>query len=160
MRVAPLHDMGGCGQRGAEGVVFGESHDALLSWIAVLHITGNPKRRRVAVRGWRRDPVLWGMMCFHSLNFGLRGQHEAAADWARKAIHEPRSAGGGYWPYAVLASALGNLGQIADARAACEEALRRKPDLSLGYLENTLPTKQPGALAPYLEGLRKAGLPE
>jgi adenylate cyclase len=107
-----------------------------------------------------RDPVLWGMMCFHSLNFGLRGQHEAAAVWARKAIHEPRSAGGGYWPYAVLASALGNLGQTSDARAACEEAVRRKPNLSLGYLQNTLPTKQPGALAPYLEGLRKAGLPE
>jgi len=107
-----------------------------------------------------RDPVLWGMMCFHSLNFGLRGQHEAAADWARKAIHEPRSAGGGYWPYAVLASALGNLGRTADARAACQEALGRKPDLSLGYLESTLPTKQPGALAPYLDGLRKAGLPE
>ncbi len=38
------------------------------------------------------------------------------------------------------------------------EALRRKPDLSLAYLEKTLPTKHPGGLALYLDGLRKAGL--
>ena len=72
----------------------------------------------------------------------------------------PRSAGGGYWSYAVLASALGNLGQTADAREALDEALRRKPDLSLAFLETTLPTKQPGGLGPYFDGLRKAGLEE
>ena len=44
--------------------------------------------------------------------------------------------------------------------AAVAEALRAKPDLSLSYLKNTLLTKQPGGLDPYLEGLRKAGLPE
>jgi hypothetical protein len=64
----------------------------------------------------------------------------------------------GYWSQAILASALGNLGQIAEARAAVDEALRRKPDLSLAFLEALLPTKQPGGLAPYLDGLRKAGL--
>jgi hypothetical protein len=46
----------------------------------------------------------------------------------------------------VLASALGNLGKIAEAREAIDEALQRKPDLSLAYLETTLPTKQPGGL--------------
>ncbi len=58
----------------------------------------------------------------------------------------------------MLASALGNLGQIAEAREAVDEALRRKPDLSLAYLEKTFPTKHPGGLALYLDGLRKAGL--
>jgi adenylate cyclase len=60
----------------------------------------------------------------------------------------------------VLASALGNLGQTAEAREVLEEALRRKPDLSIRYLEKTLPTKQPSGLEPYLDGLRKAGLAE
>jgi uncharacterized protein HemY len=60
----------------------------------------------------------------------------------------------------VLASALGNLDQTAEAREAVEEALRRKPELSLAYLATTLPTKEPGGLDPWLEGLRKAGLPE
>jgi adenylate cyclase len=114
----------------------------------------------MAIRLSPRDPVLWGMMCFHSLNCSLMHQYEAAAKWARKVIHEPRSAGGGYWPYAVLASALGNLGQTKQARGALDEALERKPDLSLAYLMTTLPTKEPGGLDPYLDGLRKAGLAE
>ncbi len=39
-------------------------------------------------------------------------------------------------------------------------ALEQKPDLSLSYLKKTFPTKHPGGLDPYLDGLRKAGLPE
>jgi adenylate cyclase len=113
-----------------------------------------------AIRLSPRDPVLWGTMCFRSIACNLLQQYEAAADWARRAVHEPRAAGGGYWPYAVLASALGNLGQTAEAREAVDEALQRKPDLSLAYLETTLPTKQPGGLETYFDGLRKAGLPD
>ena len=75
-------------------------------------------------------------------------------------MHEPRSADGGYWSCAVLASALGNLGQIAEAREILAEALRRKPDLSITYLEKTFPTKQPNILKPYFDGLREAGLSE
>ena len=53
----------------------------------------------------------------------LLQQYEAATEWARRAILEPRSAGGGYWSQAILASALGNLGQIAEAREAVDEAM-------------------------------------
>ncbi len=42
---------------------------------------------------------------------------------------------------------------------AWAQALEAKPDLSLTYLEKTLPTREPGGLEPYLDGLRKAGLP-
>ena len=113
-----------------------------------------------AIRLSPRDPVLWGMMCFRSMTCSLLRQYEAAAEWARRAAHEPRADKGGYWAYAVLASALGNLGHTVEAREAVDEALRRKPDLSLSYLAKTLPTKQPGGIDPYLDGLRKAGLPE
>ncbi|MHA1151930.1 MAG: tetratricopeptide repeat protein [Alphaproteobacteria bacterium] len=113
-----------------------------------------------ALRLSPRDPVSWGTLCWRSLTCSLLQQYEAAAEWARRAAHEPRAAKGGYWSYAVLASALGNLGHIEEAREAVDEALRRMPDLSLGYLKNTLPTKQPDGLASYLDGLRKAGLPE
>jgi adenylate cyclase len=113
-----------------------------------------------AIRLSPRDPVLWGTMGFRSLTCILLQQYEAAAEWARRAVHEPRAAGAGYWPYAMLASALGNLGQIAEAREAVEEAQRRKPDLSIAYLEALMSTKQPGGLDPYLDGLRKAGLSE
>jgi len=113
-----------------------------------------------AIRLSPRDPVLWGTMCFRSIASNLLHQYEEATQWARRVLIEPRAAEGGYWPYAVLASALGNLDQLNEAHEAMGEALQRKPDLSLTYLKTTLPTKQPDGLDTYLDGLRKAGLPE
>ncbi len=111
-----------------------------------------------AVRLNPRDPLIWAVKSLGSLIYILLHQYEMAAESARQSLREPRAAG--YWPYAVLASALGNLGQIDEARTAIDGAMQQKPDLSLSYLEKTLPTKQPGKLQPYLDGLRKAGLPE
>jgi tetratricopeptide (TPR) repeat protein len=113
-----------------------------------------------AIRLSPRDPVLWGTMCFRSIASNLLHQYEEAAKWARRVLIEPRAAEGGYWPYAVLASALGNLDQLNEAHDAVGEALQRKSDLSLTYLKTTLLTKQPDGLDTYLDGLRKAGLPE
>ncbi len=93
-----------------------------------------------------------------SLTCTLLHQYGEAAEWARETMRNPRVSG--YWPYAALASALAHLDQIDEARAAVAEALRAKPDLSLAYLKKTLPTKEPDGLEPYLDGLRKAGLPE
>ncbi len=73
-------------------------------------------------------------------------------------IRNPRS--NGYWPHAVLAAALAHAGRIDEARVSAQEAMRELPDLSLSYLKKTLPTKDPGGLDPYLDGLRMAGLPE
>jgi tetratricopeptide (TPR) repeat protein len=111
-----------------------------------------------AVRFNPRDPLLWAIKAIRSLTYILLHQYEPAAEWARQSVREPRAAG--YWPYAVLASALGNLGQIEEGRTAVDEALRQNPDFSLSYVEKTLPTKQPHGLQSYLDGLRKAGLPE
>ncbi len=47
-----------------------------------------------------------------------------------------------------------------DPHVPVTDALEAKPDLSLAYLAKTLPTKEPDGLDPYLDGLRKAGLPE
>jgi len=111
-----------------------------------------------AVRLNPRDPLIWAIKALRSLIHCLLSQYEAAAESAQQSIREPRAAG--YWPYAVLAAALGNLGRIEEARSAIAGALEQKPDLSISYLEMTLPTKQPGGLQQYLEGLRKAGLIE
>ena len=105
-----------------------------------------------------RDPILWASTVVHALACVLSGDHEDALHWARKTIQNPRSKG--YWPHSVHAAALSHLGQEDEARAAVAAALEAMPDLSLAYLEKTLPTKEPGGLDPYLEGLRKAGLPE
>ncbi len=105
-----------------------------------------------------RDPINWASTIVHALACVLSRDYEEAAHWAHKTIQNPRSKG--YWPHAGLAAALAHLGQMDEARAAVTEALEAKPDLSLAYLAKTLPTKEPDGLDPYLDGLRKAGLPE
>ena len=105
-----------------------------------------------------RDPLLWATTIVHSLTCILMKRYDEAVDWARKTIRLPRAKG--YWPHAVLAAALGNLSRLDEARMAVERALEEKPGLSLSYIAKTLPTKEPGGLDPYLDGLRKAGLPE
>ena len=104
-----------------------------------------------------RDPLLWAFLVVPALAFVLSEDYEDAVYWARKTLQVPRASG--YWPHAVLAAALAHLGQMDEARAAVTEALEAKPDLSLAYLAKTLPTKEPSGLDPYLDGLRKAGLP-
>jgi len=105
-----------------------------------------------------RDPILWASTVVHALACLLSQDYEEALHWARKTIQNPRSTG--YWPQAVKAAALAQLDHMDEARAAVTAALEAKPDLSLAYLATTLPTKEPDGLAFYLEGLRKAGLPD
>ena len=105
-----------------------------------------------------RDPINWASTVVHSLACILAGDYEEAAHWGRVTIQNPRSAG--YWPHAVMAAALAHLGQIDEARAEATLAVNEKPDLTLSYLAEVLPTKKPDGLDLYLDGLRQAGLPE
>ncbi len=105
-----------------------------------------------------RDPLLWAFTATHALTCILSHDYETAVHWARRTMQIPRASG--YWPHAMLAAPLAHLGRMKEARAEIEAALAAKPDLSLTYLAKTLPTKRPGGLDPYLDGLRKAGLPE
>ncbi len=105
-----------------------------------------------------RDPILWASTIVHALACLLSRDYEEAVKWARITIQIPRSTS--YWPHAVLAAGLAQLDQMEEARASVVTALNEMPELSLTYLAKVLPTKNPGGLDPYLEGLRLAGLPE
>jgi adenylate cyclase len=85
------------------------------------------------------------------------GRDTEASDWARKTITEnPRFPGG----YRSLAAAHGHLGELPEAQAALATLLRLLPGLTLTDLRDRLPLVDPAHLERYLEGLRKAGLPE
>jgi adenylate cyclase len=112
----------------------------------------------MAARLSPRDPILWATTVVHALACILSHDDEEALDWAERTLRMPRSQG--YWPHAVHAAALANLDRVEEARDAIAAALEAMPDLTLSYVEKTLPTKQKGGLARYLDGLRKAGLPD
>lgn len=103
-----------------------------------------------------RDPMLWAFTIVHALTYILSEEYEAALEWANHTLQIPNATG--YWSHAVKASALANLGRIDEAKQSLALAVAAKPDLSMGFLEKNLPTKHPGGLDPYLNGLKACGL--
>jgi len=88
----------------------------------------------------------------------VMGRHVEAAESARIAVRKPNA---DIWAYSTLGAALGHLGNIDEARSALEELLRRKPDFSVGFVRRfVFYIKIPDQLELYLDGLRKAGVPE
>ena len=86
------------------------------------------------------------------------GQEEKAAEWARRTVEaNPQFPSG----YRTLAASSGHLGQLTEAAAAREKLQELLPHLTIGQLRESLPYfKNPDDLERYLDGLRKAGLPE
>ena len=66
-----------------------------------------------------------------------------------------------YWAFAHRVSALGHLHRVEELHDAITALLQRKPDFSCGYARKRLfYVKNPDQLQLYIEGLRKAGIPE
>jgi adenylate cyclase len=91
------------------------------------------------------------------------GRYEAAVEFARNALNDS--------PTLVpalrrLASALGLLGRIDEAREAVQRLLAIAPDLTISHIRAYLETQgpdtpgYPAMLDVFCEGLRRAGLPE
>lgn len=59
-----------------------------------------------------------------------------------------------------LAASLAQAGRIDEAREAFRELLRRQPDLSVAYIDETYPFRRAEDRELFVEGLRKAGLHE
>ncbi len=86
-------------------------------------------------------------------------QHEEAVAWGRRAT---RRANISWGPYAYLISALGHLGRADEARRVHEDLNRRDPNvtLTLTFTRESQMVLDTDYLSHYLEGLRKAGVPE
>jgi adenylate cyclase len=85
------------------------------------------------------------------------GNHEEAAELAQKALRLPGTQWGGY---AKLASALGHLGRIEDAKKALEELKAIQPQANISLVKQRFAITDARYIDNLLDGLRKAGLPE
>ena len=83
--------------------------------------------------------------------------YEEAAAWARKSVRQHRY---NLPAYHSLGASQAQLGRIDDARRTIESLLELDPALTLTRLEQIYPVAGYRNLDGYLEGLRKAGLPE
>ena len=102
------------------------------------------------------DPFRWAFYSYRSLAHLFRGEFEAAASWARKAVQTPNAQ---YWARAHLVAALGHLGDSRQAASAMQDLLRTKPGFSVDFARKRLfYIKRSEQLETYLDGLRKAGM--
>ena len=86
-----------------------------------------------------------------------KGRCEEAASWLeRSRQHQPD-----YWlAHRALAATYAQLGRLEEARAVLQEDLRLAPDESVSKIKSQIPYADPAFLEPYLDALRRIGLPE
>jgi TolB-like protein/Tfp pilus assembly protein PilF len=113
------------------------------------------KAARRALRLSPRDPysaVYSGIAAYAQF---LGGNFDEAMRLARDALRERADFVGAH---RVLAAAAGMAGQLEIAAAALQELRRAQPNVSLEWIANFMPIKEPADCERYLEGFRRAGL--
>ncbi|GMQ90689.1 MAG: tetratricopeptide repeat protein [Gammaproteobacteria bacterium] len=138
---------------------FAQSYHGLGFALALAGRLEEAKRTtRKAIDLSPRDPMLWAFTIVHALACVLNGENEEGLASALRTLQIPTATG--YWAHAVMAASLSNLGRTDEARSALAKAVKAKPDLTISFLKENMPTKDENGLEPYLAGLRRAGLAE
>ncbi len=103
------------------------------------------------------DPLLYNVQNGVAAAHFLAGHYDTAAVWAERALHELAR----YKPAIRLAAASYALsGQIDKAQDYMSQMLEIDPTLRASNLKGLVPFRESAAAARYVDGLRKAGLPE
>jgi adenylate cyclase len=126
-----------------------------------LTVSGNPDEALTifdkALRLSPMDHYRWAFYTMRSMALLLIKDYDGAVEWGRRGI---RDQGDIFWAYAHVASALGHHGRSAEAEQVFADLMRVKPDFSSATIDETIRFRHAADREYYLEGLRKAGLPE
>jgi TolB-like protein len=117
---------------------------------AITHLAG-------AIRLSPRDQHMGSFMVRLAEAYLLKRDYQRAVEWAQKALQQQ----GFQWSrYAALLAGLGFLGDQEQAGRVLGECLAQRPDFSVSLVRDGHLYTDAAALDHYLEGLRKAGVPE
>jgi TolB-like protein/Tfp pilus assembly protein PilF len=86
-----------------------------------------------------------------------KGQYEEAASWLERGCQIGSNFN---VTHRALAATYAQLGRMEEARMALQEDLRLNPSESVSFIKQQVPYADPDFSERYLDGLRKAGLPE
>ena len=104
------------------------------------------------------DPLRWAFYSYRALAHLFAREFELAEDWARKATRVPNCH---YWGFSHRVAALGHLQRADDLEIALTELRKINPDFTCKVAKRRLfYVKNPSQIALYIEGLRRAGVPE
>jgi TolB-like protein/class 3 adenylate cyclase len=143
----------------------GLNPNSALAWTFCGWLHSYSNRPALAIEALQRamrlsplDPQRWMFYGGLALAHLAAGRHEEAVEWADRALHEnPRAT-------AVVeykAAACGHLGRVDDGRECVRRLRELRPWSTIASVKELIGAHtSPKVLAIYIEGLRKAGLPE
>jgi TolB-like protein len=104
------------------------------------------------------DPLRWAFYSYRALAHIFGREFESANEWAQRATRVPNAH---YWAFAHRVAALGYLERPDESAKAVSDLLERKSDFSRSFARKRLfYVKDSEQLDLYLEGLRRAGVPD
>lgn len=104
------------------------------------------------------DPQMWAFLTYGALALIFQGDYATALEWTDRAATIPNCQ---YWTTAHRAVALAYLNRTTAAREATAQLMRELPGFSVAFARDKLfYLKEPSQIERYLEGLRRAGVPE
>jgi len=109
-----------------------------------------------AIRLSPSDPSIASFYARLTAAYLYLAQYETAVEWGQKSVQK-NVAWTGRVPYA---SALGHLGRVEEARAACEDLQRLEPKSTVDFVQQRVLMPHQPYMDLLLDGLRKAGMPE
>jgi TolB-like protein/class 3 adenylate cyclase len=103
------------------------------------------------------DPLLFGMQNGMAAAHFLAGRYDEASSWAEKALREHPN----YLPaIRMSAASLAFAGRLTEAQKTMARMRQVDPALRVADLKDLVPFRRPEDFARYVEGLRRAGLPD
>jgi tetratricopeptide (TPR) repeat protein len=109
-----------------------------------------------ALRLSPRDPTAFHMRAGISYANLLAGHYDTASSAARDSLRDKTWLGG----LRILAASKALAGHLEEARAAVDRLLQLDPTVRISNLKDRISPLQPEDFSKYVDGLRKAGLPE
>jgi adenylate cyclase len=130
-------------------------HVLALAMVAVNNPDESISAANTASRLSPHDPMYAFYDAVRSIACFLSRDYEQAVEWAESGTRRPKLVG--FWPCALLASALALLGRNEEAKRALDEARRHEPKLSLDFVRRAVWWHH-DQLENLFEGLQMAGL--
>ena len=134
------------------------------AWISCGHVhqvrgEGNAaiEHFQRALRLSPRDPFGWSMKAGMAIGHFVEGRYQEAADWADKALYDQPTF---FLPLRIKIAACALAGRMDAAREAVRTALKIDPDTTVTKWIRILESLQAPHVSAFVEGFRKAGLPE
>ncbi|ETW97029.1 MAG: hypothetical protein ETSY2_45340, partial [Candidatus Entotheonella gemina] len=93
----------------------------------------------------------------YSVAYTIAERYSEAVEWGRKVTHDNPTFTNGYKP---LIASLGHLGQTEEAREYIQRLLSLEPEFSISAFSKKYPLQKETDKQKYIDGLRKAGVPE